>query len=199
MNKIEQILLALPDEQLRAAVLEVKELQSTGVLPQNVVVSVAHDIQAAIGITFTDALTIAQTGVMKLAAFKWAAPASIEPISLSYPAPTDGMEVLVHWKLRNGRMVDELSTSKVTKIGRKWVDLANGERFALGSHWVMDGKQYSSPGECYPSMAHYEATALRAKEYSAIRNRMGVIPPDSVGLGDIRQAAKLLRLSLDTI
>ena len=71
-NKISAILEALSDEDLKAAVLEMKALDDTGVLQPGKVREIAHAIQDATGATAHDARTIAHTGIIRIAAFRWA-------------------------------------------------------------------------------------------------------------------------------
>jgi hypothetical protein len=45
---------------------------------------------------------------------------------------------------------------EVLSIGRKWATLSNHERINIETMWA-DGRQYSSPGRCWPSKAAYVA------------------------------------------
>lgn len=106
--------------------------------------------------------------------------------------PEVGSEVVVHWQMRHGSRVDEITKSTIKSIGKKWVVLENGERFAIGDRWIMDGGSYSSPGECFRDLAGYEDRILRTKLWNEIRSRMGHTPSDGVTLAAIKQAAELL-------
>lgn len=71
-NKISAILNGLSESELKAAVLEMKELDETGVLRPGKVRELSRTIQEDTGVSAHDALSIAQDGVIRTAAFYWA-------------------------------------------------------------------------------------------------------------------------------
>ena len=85
----------------------------------------------------------------------------------------------------------------VTRVGRKWATLDNGERVDLDTLWA-DGGQYSSPGRCWPSEQAYRV-ALEAdqiwmafKRSIQLQGRNGAVTAQ-----DIRRAAAILYLQLE--
>jgi hypothetical protein len=113
-----------------------------------------------------------------------------------YQIPPVGTNIVVCWEFKNGRRINKLDSTTIKAIGKKWVTLENGEKFAIGKRWIMDGGQYNSPGECFPDMACYEERVLRLKFWNNIRVGMGFTPPEGVSLVDIEQAAKLLGINI---
>ena len=72
MNKVQRILVGISDSDLKSAVAELRERRQTGILCDGVVRRVAKQIQQEIGILSHDALQIAETNIIEIAAFKWA-------------------------------------------------------------------------------------------------------------------------------
>ena len=72
MTKVQDIINAISDEDLRDMVAELHELGNTGVLPGAKVRNLALSISNQVDISIHDSLTIAQTSVLRMAAFKWA-------------------------------------------------------------------------------------------------------------------------------
>ena len=61
-------------------------------------------------------------------------------------------------------------TATITKVGRRWATLRHEwERFDLATG-LLDGRQFSSPGEVWPDMTSYEA-AERLDAYLATVRR----------------------------
>src|SRR5688572_12649095 len=75
-----------------------------------------------------------------------------------------GQTVFVSW---SHRARDNLSTSSVTKVGRKWVHLTGGYRF--DESMTLDGSGYSSPGRVYLSREDYERKVREDTEWSDLR------------------------------
>lgn len=72
MNKVQQILSAISDQDLKLAVAEMKDRRETGILCEGVIRRIAKQIQQEVGITIHDALQISETNIIEIAAFKWA-------------------------------------------------------------------------------------------------------------------------------
>lgn len=72
MNKVQQILASITDADLRSAVQEMAKLDATGILPKGIVRELAKKISIEAEISAHDANSIAQTSVLRIAAFKWA-------------------------------------------------------------------------------------------------------------------------------
>ncbi len=72
MNQIEAIFQDISEPQLRVAVHELYSRNLTGVLPDGVVRALAKRISEEVGIPVHDARTIAETGIYRIAAHRWA-------------------------------------------------------------------------------------------------------------------------------
>lgn len=72
MNKLDKILSEINDDDLKTAVIELKSKRETGILCDGFVRELAHKIVKEVGISFHDALKIAEENTMVMAAFKWA-------------------------------------------------------------------------------------------------------------------------------
>lgn len=72
MNSVEAILHDLTDRQLREAVHELHALTLTGVMPDGVVRNVARRITDEVNVPGHDARTIAEHGIYRVAAHRWA-------------------------------------------------------------------------------------------------------------------------------
>lgn len=100
----------------------------------------------------------------------------------AYDARSDaarlGREVTVNW------------------IGRKWAAIDHGERVDIKS-MAVDGGQYSSPGRCYLSEAHYIAETARACTWHRLAQAVyrGRVP-DHVTEAAINKAAELLGINI---
>jgi hypothetical protein len=81
----------------------------------------------------------------------------------------------------------------VSKIGRKWVTLENGERAAIGSRYL-DGKGYSCPGTIYLSEEEHDRIAVRGRAWDRLWRDMQTMgqPPDNVSLDAIERARDFL-------
>jgi len=87
----------------------------------------------------------------------------------------------------------------ITKVGRKWVTCGEGwrERRFCRKTKLIDGGEYSSPGEIYNSEDDYRAEN-EAKFYQRnLKVKMGYSPNRGVGVRDILAAAKLLGIELE--
>lgn len=84
----------------------------------------------------------------------------------------------------------------VTKVGRKWVYLSNGERINPETLWA-DGKGYGSPGRCHASKEAHDAAVSLEKAWSSLlfelRDRYGGAP-DGMTVQAIDEARALLGL-----
>jgi hypothetical protein len=118
-------------------------------------------------------------------------------MSLSpYPKPVVGMEVYVHWYAIHYAHRGNKAT--IIKVGRKWAELSNHELIDISSDkWLMDGKNFSSPGACFPSKEHYLQTIFKQEQWILLKNKMGWTSPSGVSVADIEQAAKLLGIELN--
>lgn len=72
MNCVEAILHDLTDGQLRDAVNELHIRNQTGVMPHGVVRNVSQRIAEEAGVPGHDARSIAETGIYRVAAHRWA-------------------------------------------------------------------------------------------------------------------------------
>jgi len=72
MNQIESILQQVTDPELRVAVHELYSRNLTGVLPDGVVRALVKRISEEVRIPGHDARTIAETGIYRIAAHRWA-------------------------------------------------------------------------------------------------------------------------------
>lgn len=83
--------------------------------------------------------------------------------------------------------------TKVTKVGRKWVETDDGHRFDINDwrYWA-DGKGYTSPGRLWESQQAYEDHIEILKLARKIQYRCGLSSIDDIPLQNMRQAAELL-------
>jgi hypothetical protein len=72
MNPIKRLFLGLPDDELRAAVAELKVLDDTGVMPQGSIAALSTRVRETVGITASDARSVVMSEVIRQAAFRWA-------------------------------------------------------------------------------------------------------------------------------
>lgn len=72
MNSVQTILSSIPDDDLRKAVRELRELEDQGVLPAGIVRSLRTRLAAETGLSESDAVKVADASIYRLAAFKWA-------------------------------------------------------------------------------------------------------------------------------
>lgn len=72
MNAVEKILASVSDADLKDCVAELKALDDSGVLPNGKVRALAHRLQDEAGLSGNDARNVANTSVIRIAAFKWA-------------------------------------------------------------------------------------------------------------------------------
>jgi uncharacterized NAD-dependent epimerase/dehydratase family protein len=72
MDLIKSFFNMVSDDQLKACVVEMKELQEIGVLASGEVRELAQQLADGTGIPVRDSLSIVQDQALKLAAFKWA-------------------------------------------------------------------------------------------------------------------------------
>jgi hypothetical protein len=72
LNKLQIVFARLTDAELLQAVLEIHHLDVSGILRPGVVLKLASTIHNETGISAHDGLTLAQTHVIRMAAFKWA-------------------------------------------------------------------------------------------------------------------------------
>ena len=79
----------------------------------------------------------------------------------------------------------------ITKVGRKYAHLDNRNRIFL-DNLVVDGGQYSSPGECHLSEQDYLATIERQREISEFRKLMTSMSFKNITLEQIRTANEVL-------
>lgn len=79
----------------------------------------------------------------------------------------------------------------VTKIGRKWAYLDNGEKIDSVTLWA-DGGQYGSPGRCWLSEHDWMQEQERCRLWLELHKRLSFRPPDGVSIDTIRQASAML-------
>lgn len=85
----------------------------------------------------------------------------------------------------------------VTQVGRKYVTLSNNYKMIV-ENMLLDGKGYTSPGQCYLDQAHYERTTGRKIAWTQLgRDVMNGYAPEGVTFADIQAARKLLGLATD--
>jgi hypothetical protein len=82
---------------------------------------------------------------------------------------------------------------KVSKVGRKWVNLDNGYRFDK-EDTVIDGAGYSSPGRIYLSKEDYDNQCKKDLAIRAINKRTDFYSYEGPSLEDVLAAAKLLKV-----
>lgn len=82
----------------------------------------------------------------------------------------------------------------VTKVGRKWATLSNGNRIDIGT-LVADGGQYVSPGQCYESQQVYEqAMALHLAWQKLTRDVRDMQRPAHMTIEKIAEIRTLLSI-----
>lgn len=74
MNKVMDVILAVPDADLKLAMSELKTLRDTAVLPAGIVRQVAAALTGC-GVSESDSLKVAKVELIEAAAFKWASTA----------------------------------------------------------------------------------------------------------------------------
>jgi len=79
----------------------------------------------------------------------------------------------------------------ITKVGRKWISfkpVAGGmeDRFDAETRNI-DGKQYSSPGKVYPSLAEYIEQSERGRLWTDFCQKMPFQAPDSISTDRIKE------------
>jgi hypothetical protein len=84
---------------------------------------------------------------------------------------------------------------KVTKVGRRWVELDAGYRFE-SSNMQLDGGKYSSPGSVWNSESAYRENVALYKAWDKLAKCLYRKTPQ-VTLEKVRQAAELLGVNLD--
>ncbi len=72
MNIVQQIFAGISEADLKDAVGELQKLEDTGVLPGGKVRDLAHRLQEEAGLSAHDARAVAQSSILRIAAFKWA-------------------------------------------------------------------------------------------------------------------------------
>lgn len=83
----------------------------------------------------------------------------------------------------------------VTKVGRKWAELNNGERIDMVTMRA-DGRGYSSPGKCYLSHREHKTETELRQLWTDFHRRLCHLPPDGISADDIRRAAEILKINL---
>lgn len=108
-----------------------------------------------------------------------------------------GQVVYLSEELSKCRLRDAEFT--VAKVGRKWIECSNGDRFDKQTLQI-DGGQYSSPGFAYLTKeAFYEKVELK-QLWSALGYAIHYGgPPTNVTPADIRSAAEVLKLTLKPV
>lgn len=85
----------------------------------------------------------------------------------------------------------------VKKIGRKWAEIDGpcwgGYRIDVNT-LAVDGRGYTSPGQCYVDKAAWDFEALRQDTWMQLVRFMGnrYSPPEGVSTEDIKQAIRLM-------
>ena len=82
---------------------------------------------------------------------------------------------------------------KITKIGRRWLELSNTYRVDALT-LVADGGKYSPPGRCFLNREAREAERARDAAWMLLRNKMSHRAPIGVTAEHIAHAARLLGL-----
>jgi hypothetical protein len=72
VNKVMEVILAVPDADLKMAMREMKVFRDTGVLSAGVVRRVAAALVSSAGVGDHEALKVARVELVEAAAFKWA-------------------------------------------------------------------------------------------------------------------------------
>jgi len=83
--------------------------------------------------------------------------------------------------------------TSVTKIGRKWVYLANGSKIAVGTKQVIDDVNGSTTN-IYFSVDEYEEQKTLQKLWADFRNSLPYNPSEGVTSEGIWRARELLKL-----
>jgi hypothetical protein len=103
------------------------------------------------------------------------------------------------WLVLNEKRHTKDREVTISKIGRKWVTLSDGNRFDRTSeNWRnVDGAGYSSPGRLWDSTEQYEEYSLVRQIIDAIQRRFRFgRDSENVSLENARQAARLLGLEV---
>jgi hypothetical protein len=85
----------------------------------------------------------------------------------------------------------------IEKVGRRWAYFDNGSKRCDVATLVVDAHGYAAPGALFESEEIYKANISREIAFSSLRQRLGYRPEQGVSEQDIRQAARLLGISLD--
>ncbi|MBN3761282.1 hypothetical protein [Burkholderia sp. Ac-20365] len=72
MTAVDALLETISEGDLRAAVVELKELRGTGILPEGVVRRYASRLQTEVGVPGNDARNLVESAVYRMAAYRWA-------------------------------------------------------------------------------------------------------------------------------
>ncbi len=103
---------------------------------------------------------------------------------------TVGQEVVVVWE-RNRRQVD---TVKITKVGRKWVEILDGRyRFQPPNLWLDAGNGWSA-GRVWLSRQEYQAATDRQLVWGTLRRLVmdSLAVPSHLSTEQLEQITKLL-------
>lgn len=102
-----------------------------------------------------------------------------------------GQSVVVNWSGYNKSRTTE---ETITKIGHKWVELAEGRYRFDPRNMFLDGKGYTSLGKVYLSHAELNDEREYSRLWNDIRRavRDVYIPPAHLTLEQLQQLAKLL-------
>jgi hypothetical protein len=88
---------------------------------------------------------------------------------------------------RSGKLV----RLTVTKAGRKWLTLSNGERACIETLKI-DGGQYTSPGRCYRTFDDYADNVERKNVVRMVHAMTASTRDLSVTLDQFRQVAQIM-------
>ena len=89
-------------------------------------------------------------------------------------------------------------TVQITKIGRKWMYFGNSRSRASMETLVVDGGEYTSPGKLWFSSDEYEAWTSTCHLMNELQGCLTHRPNPGVTADNIRAAAKLLRVEIET-
>ena len=122
---------------------------------------------------------------------------------MSRKALTKGQELFLVAGINRGSLTKRTVT--VTAVGKKWATLDypahKPYRITLDT-WRIDGGDYSSPGECFPSEQEYNAEVALSRNWSAFRRAVEntrSADQAEITVENIQQAAKLLGLKLEGV
>lgn len=99
------------------------------------------------------------------------------------------------WYVPSDRRFDKNGSAvTVTKVGRKWLSLSNGERIEADT-LVADGRGYAAPGRCWLSEDHWLAEVSRRAAWNDLRALLErqYAAPDGLSEVEIRQAWTILQ------